>query len=169
MPVVASPPLLRLHRNTPTPEQNKHAHTYTTQKNAHQRKRWEWFTVWFEAACLLSLLITAFLERSFKRGQAVFLAFFTLATQCVLLSAHNFITQVALGPLNTRDLGQDSVNAAAAGFVLLGVADFALLIVLGRDFGMPPGALLGAGGGAGQPYLGGPGGGVVQFQTSAPV
>lgn len=56
--------------------------------------RWEWWTVWFQAALLLALFVCAFLERSFKRGQACFLAFFTICTQCVLLSAHNFITQV---------------------------------------------------------------------------
>ena len=163
--------------------------------------------MWFEFALLVALLISAFLERSFKRGQAVFLCYFTLATVCVMLSAHDFITevcvasiwehhairasgawqvhgcwgmhaaacmaqpnkalcmhvelrpphgvwlraasdlhnlmsspwhdrrpcmhthaassgvcgraQVALGPLNVRDLGQDATNAAAAGFVLL--------------------------------------------------
>jgi hypothetical protein len=118
--------------------------------------------VWFEFALLLALFITCFLERSFKRGQIVFLAFFVLATMCVMLSAHNFITQVALGPINVRDIGQDSVNAAAAGFVLLGITNFVLIIVLGKDFGVPQGMT--------NPYQQ-PGAGLhaIQFQTSAPV
>lgn len=125
--------------------------------------------MWFQAACLLALLVTAFLERAFKRGQACLLAYFTLATGCVLLAAHNFITQVALGPLNVRDLGQDSVNAAAAGFVLLGVADFALLIVLGRDLGYAAQQQqLGGGRDNGGAY-GSESVGIMQFQTSAPV
>ncbi|KIZ07467.1 hypothetical protein MNEG_0477 [Monoraphidium neglectum] len=124
--------------------------------------QWEWWSVWFEFALLLALFITCFLERSFKRGQIVFLAFFVLATMCVMLSAHNFITQVALGPINVRDIGQDSVNAAAAGFVLLGITNFVLIIVLGKDFGVPQGMT--------NPYQQ-PGAGLhaIQFQTSAPV
>lgn len=117
--------------------------------------------MWFEFALLLALFITCFLERSFKRGQIVFLAFYAIATVCVLLSAHNFITQVALGPLNVRDLGQDSVNAAAAGFVLLGITNFALIIVLGKDFGVPPGSA--------NPYQAPGSSHAIQFQTSAPV
>lgn len=58
-----------------------------------------------------------------------------------------------------RDLQQDSINAAAAGFVLLGVTDFALLIVIGKDFGVQPGAYA-------APYQ--PPNGI-QFQSSAPV
>jgi hypothetical protein len=97
--------------------------THTLTACTTQSSRWEWWSVWFELALLLALFITCFLENQFKRGQLVFLAFFTIATVCVLLSAHNFLTQVALGPLNVRDLGQDAVNAAAAGFVLLGLTN----------------------------------------------
>jgi len=118
--------------------------------------------VWFELALLLALFITCFLENQFKRGQLVFLAFFTIATVCVLLSADNFITQVALGPINVRDLGQDSVNAAAAGFVLLGIVNFALIIVLGKDFGVTPAAPANAYQPPGSLHS-------IQFQTSAPV
>jgi hypothetical protein len=73
-----------------------------------------------------------------------------------MISAHNFITQVTLGPINVRDLGQDSINAAAAGFVLLGFTNFVLLIVLGKDFGVQPNHQY-------QPTNG------IQFQSSAPV
>ena len=98
----------------------------------------------------------------------MFLAFFTVATMCTLLSAHNFITDVAIGPVNVRDLGQDATNAAAAGFTLLALANMVLLIVLGKDFGMPP---MGAAAGV-NPYADpayGVGGHAVSFQTSAPV
>jgi hypothetical protein len=125
--------------------------------------RWEWWTLWFEFALLLALFITCFLERQFKRGQMVFLAFFTLAALCVMISAHNFITQVALGPINVRDLGQDAVNAAAAGFVLLGVVDFALIVVLGKDFGVHQ-----QGGGGGYEAQAN-GLHSIQFQTGPPV
>jgi hypothetical protein len=120
--------------------------------------RWEWWSLWLEFALLLALFITCFLEAAFKRGQVVFLAYFIIATVCVMLSAHNFITQLQLGPVNVRDLGQDSVNAAAAGFVLLGLANFVLLIVLGKDFGVQP-----QGGQYQQAGMG------MQYQTSAPV
>lgn len=122
--------------------------------------------MWLEAALLLALLVTAFLERAFARGRLVFLAFFVVATVCCLLSAHNFITDVAIGPVNVRDLGQDAVNAAAAGFTLLAFTDFVLIIVLGKDFGAPP---VGAAGGQNpyaDPYTGGH---AISFQTSAPV
>jgi hypothetical protein len=120
-------------------------------------RRWEWWSLWLEFALLLALFITCFLEAAFKRGQVVFLAYFIIATVCVMLSAHNFITQLQLGPVNVRDLGQDSVNAAAAGFVLLGLANFVLLIVLGKDFGVQPQV---------QYQQAGMG---MQYQTSAPV
>eukprot|EP00879_Flechtneria_rotunda_P008643 GHRR01009056.1.p1 GENE.GHRR01009056.1~~GHRR01009056.1.p1 ORF type:complete len:169 (+),score=45.54 GHRR01009056.1:161-667(+) len=120
--------------------------------------QWEWWNVWFEFALLLALFITCFLEAAFKRGRLVFLAFFVLAAQGLMWSAHEFITQIQLGPINVRDVGQDAVNAASAGFVLLGLTNFALIIVLGKDFGFesPPKYQ--------QAHTGG-----IQFQTSAPV
>lgn len=71
--------------------------------------------MWFEVALLLALFITCFLEQAFKRGRICFLAFFVLATQGCMWSAHNFLTQIALaaGGLNVRDLGQDAINAGA--------------------------------------------------------
>ncbi len=77
---------------------------------------------------------------------------------CCMISAHNFMTSVTLGPINLDDIDQDATNAASAGFVLLGITNFALLIVLSKDFGIdnhrgpryePPS--------------------MVQFQSSAPV
>lgn len=65
-----------------------------------------------------------------------------------------FITMITLGPINVRDVEQDAVNAAAAGYVLLGLVNFVLIIVLGKDFGYE----------AAQNYQQ-----TVQFQTSAPV
>lgn len=68
-----------------------------------------------------------------------------------------FITQISIGPVNVRDVEADAVNAAAAGNVLLGVVNFALIIVLGKDFGYEPA----------QQYQ--QTGNNIQFQTSAPV
>ncbi len=75
--------------------------------------RWEWWNLWFECGLLLALLITCFLEAAFKRGRMCFLAFFVLATQGLMWSAHNFLTALELtaSGLNTRDLGQDAINA----------------------------------------------------------
>lgn len=73
--------------------------------------RWEWWNLWFEVALLLALFITCFLEQAFKRGRICFLAFFVLATQGLMWSAHNFLTQLELVTLNVRDLGQDAINA----------------------------------------------------------
>ncbi len=72
--------------------------------------------------------------------------------------------QVAIGPINVRDIGQDSINAAAGGFVMLSFVNFVILIVVGKDFGLPPGA-----GGAGSYQPPGHLGMGIQFQTSAPV
>lgn len=123
-------------------------------------RRWEWWNVWFEAALLLALLVTCFLEDAFKRGRLVFLAFIVLVTQGTMWSAHNFIVQISLGPLNVRDIAQDAVNAAAAGFVLLSLTNFALIIVLGKDFGYT---------GPAAPKYQATNGGGLQFQVSAPV
>jgi hypothetical protein len=62
---------------------------------------------------LLALFITCFLEQAFKRGRIAFLAFFVLATQGLMWSAHNFLTALELtaAGINTRDLGQDAINA----------------------------------------------------------
>lgn len=75
--------------------------------------RWEWWNLWLEAGLLLALFITCFLEQAFKRGRMCFLAFFVLATQGLMWSAHNFLTALELtaSGLNTRDLGQDAINA----------------------------------------------------------
>lgn len=121
--------------------------------------RWEWWSLWFEFALLVALFVCCFLEQAFKRGQLVFLAYFVLCTGCVLLSAHNFITNIDVGPVNVKDLRQDAVNAASAGFVLVGIANFALIIVLAKDFGYQP-----AGGQYQQTGSAG-----IQFQSSAPV
>lgn len=90
--------------------------------------QWEWWSLWFEFALLAALFVTAFMEQAFKRGRLVFLAFFVLATQAIMWSAHEFITTVTLGPINIRDISQDAANAASAGCVLLGVANFAIII-----------------------------------------
>lgn len=140
--------------------------THATPPSANlPRRRWEWWSLFFELCLLLALFVTVFLERAFQRGRAVFLTFFNLASMCVLLSAHDFITDVAIGPINVRDLGQDAVNAAAAGFVLLGITNFGLLIVLGRDFGAPPPAVPAYE----RPGMGGLGPHGIGFQSSAPV
>jgi hypothetical protein len=75
------------------------------------------------------------MEQAFRRGRIVFLAFFVLCTQGLMVSAHNFIVMIQLGPINVRDIAQDAINAASAGFVLLSLTNFALIILLGKDFG----------------------------------
>lgn len=77
--------------------------------------RWEWFHLWFELALLLALFVTCFLESAFKRGRISLLAFFVLATQGLMWSAHNFLTQMEIATVNVRDLSQDAVNAGEAG------------------------------------------------------
>jgi len=100
-----------------------------------QSFQWEWFSLWFELALLIALFATALLPDAFRRGRAALLAFSTLSTLCLLLSAHNFITKVDISArVDVRDLDQDGVNAAAAGFVLLSLAMMALMIALGKDF-----------------------------------
>ncbi|KAF8068254.1 hypothetical protein HT031_001941 [Scenedesmus sp. PABB004] len=130
---------------------------------AAPRARWEWWNLWFEFALLVALLACSFLEAAFRRDRLVFLAFFVLVTNGLLWSAHNFITELQIGPIDVKDVAQDAVNAAAAGYVLLGLANFVLIIILGKDFGAePPHAY------AATHHHGGAGG-TMQFQTSAPV
>lgn len=74
-----------------------------------------------------------------------------------VLCCLQFITQITIGAVNIRDVEQDAVNAASAGLVLLGLVNFALIIVLGKDFGYE----------AAQHYQ--QTGNNIQFQTSAPV
>lgn len=82
----------------------------------HRHCRWEWWNLWFELALLLALFITCFMEAAFKRGRMCFLAFFTLATQGLMWSTHNFLTQIEVNsPVNVRDLGQDAINAGRRG------------------------------------------------------
>ena len=77
----------------------------------------------------MALFVCSFLEHAFRHGRLVFLAFFVLATQCVLLSAHNFITQLDLvGPIDLKNLSADANQAAAAGYVLLGITNFVIII-----------------------------------------
>jgi hypothetical protein len=42
--------------------------------------RWEWWSLWFEFALLVTLFVVCFLENAFRRGQLTLLAFFVLAT-----------------------------------------------------------------------------------------
>lgn len=42
--------------------------------------QWEWWSLWFEFALLVSLFVVCFLENAFRRGQMTLLAFFLLAT-----------------------------------------------------------------------------------------
>lgn len=58
----------------------------------------------------------AWMLQAFKRGRICFLAFFVLATQGCMWSAHNFLTDVqVVGGLNPHDLGQDAINAGEPG------------------------------------------------------
>ncbi len=72
--------------------------------HARARRRWEWWTLWFEFALLLAFFVAAFQEHAFARGRAVFLAYFTLATACLLLSAHNYLTQARARVQRARGL-----------------------------------------------------------------
>ncbi|WIA11053.1 hypothetical protein OEZ85_011205 [Tetradesmus obliquus] len=122
--------------------------------------QWEWWNLWFEFALLVALFITSFIEQAFKRGRLVFLAFFVMVTQGIMWSAHDFITTLVLGPIMLRDIGQDANNAATAGFVLLGMTNFVLIIVLGKDFGYDAAA---------HNSYQQTNSAAIQFQTSAPV
>ncbi len=48
-------------------------------------------------------------------------------------TAHNFINDVSIASLGLKSYATDATNAAAAGFVLLSITNFALLIVIGLD------------------------------------
>ena len=91
--------------------------------------------MWFEFALLAAILIVSCLERAFKRGRLVFLAFLVLATMCVMLSAHNFLILISVSAINInlRDVRQDAINAAVAGYVMLSVVNWALIILIGLE------------------------------------
>lgn len=109
--------------------------SYAAYASCAQAYQWEWFSLWFSLTLIVAQLATAFVADSFRRGRAALLAFTTLCCFCLLLSAHNFITRVDISAqLDVRDLDQDSVNAAAAGFVLLALSMMALMLALGTNF-----------------------------------
>ena len=113
--------------------------SYQCQQNYHdtyqcsQAYQWEWWSLWLEFFLLLALFISSFLE-SYNRGRMVFLAYFTMATVLTMWSAHNFINTSFAGrvPFDIHNQTQTAVNAGAAGFVLVSIANFCILIVRRR-------------------------------------
>lgn len=101
--------------------------------------QWEWWTLWLEFFLLFALFISSFLE-SYNRGRMVFMAYFTMATVLSMQSAHNFIMNIKVTSLKVdfTNPQTSATNAGAAGFIMVGVANFAILIVLGKDFAWTP-------------------------------
>lgn len=50
-----------------------------------------------------------------------------------MISSHNFINDVDITALGLKNYATDATNAAAAGFVLMAITNFCLLIVIGLD------------------------------------
>lgn len=94
--------------------------------------QWEWWSLWFEFFLLVALFISGFLD-SYYKGRHVFTSYYLIATFCLMISAHNFLLVSMDGvlALNVKNVKQDAYTAAAAGFVMLSITNFALLIVLG--------------------------------------
>jgi hypothetical protein len=50
-----------------------------------------------------------------------------------MIASHNFINDVDITALGLKNYATDATNAAAAGFVLMSITNFCLLIVIGLD------------------------------------
>lgn len=101
---------------------------------------WEWWSLWLEFFLLFALFISGFLE-SYNRGRMVFLAYFTIASILTMGSAHHFIMDMDITSLRvdiSELTSEHAANTAAAGFMMVSVVNFALLIVLGIDFAYTP-------------------------------
>jgi hypothetical protein len=56
-----------------------------------------------------------------------------VCTGLLMLSSNSFINDISLDTLGLKSYATDATNAAAAGFVLLSITNFALLIIIGLD------------------------------------
>ncbi len=83
----------------------------------------------------------------------------SIPAHCPRLAHHPYGARSA-----ATDLGQDAINAAAAGFVLLSIANFALIIILAKDFGVERSPAYHQ-----APNSYNNNANIMQFQTSAPV
>lgn len=92
----------------------------------------QWWTLFFEGILLISLFVSVFFE-SFEKGKAAFTSFFVMCTTLLMISSNQFIKDAAAGYRGSIAVvgGQGANNAGAAGYVLLCIWNFCLLIILG--------------------------------------
>jgi hypothetical protein len=92
----------------------------------------QWWTLFFEGILLISLFVSVFFE-AFEKGKAAFTSFFVMCTTLLMISSNQFIKDAAAGYRGSIAVvgGQGANNAGAAGYVLLCIWNFCLLIILG--------------------------------------
>lgn len=125
--------------------------------------QWDWWTLWFEGCLLISLFVSIFFESArplwrraprlfpasfslslsflpshfllgqFNKGKSAMIIFLTLATNCLMTSCNRFITLIPSLGLTTTHEQKIATNAGAAGYTMLALFNFCLLIILGFE------------------------------------
>lgn len=100
----------------------------------------QWWTLFFEGILLIALFVSVFFE-TFEKGKQAFTSFFIMCTTLLMYSSNQFIKDSAANFQGsvTFSGGQAANNAGAAGYVLLCIWNFCLLIILGYTPTRPAG------------------------------
>lgn len=107
--------------------------TFNQAVSCAQQYQLEWWSIWFEFILLCIMLGTCFVN-AFDRARFIYLTYLSLVTVLLTQTATNFCTnafQAHGGVLVLKDQKQSAMNAAAAGTVLMCIANYALIIFVG--------------------------------------
>jgi len=89
----------------------------------------QWWSLFFNGILLVALFVSVFFE-TFEKGRTAFVSFFVMSTTLLMYSANQFINDASDNYHGSISLvgGAAANNAAAAGYVLLCIWNFCLLI-----------------------------------------
>ena len=89
----------------------------------------QWWTLFFEGILLISLFVSVFFD-TFDKGKPAITSMFIMCTTLLMYSSNQFIQAAASNYTGSIAFsgGQAANNAGAAGYVLLSIFNFCLLI-----------------------------------------
>lgn len=107
--------------------------------NCANQYQQEWWAVWFEFFLLVAMISCAFIN-AFDKARLIFLTYLAMVT-VLLTEAATYFTKKTVsyyqdpttGSTTIQDVTFDAYGAAAAGAVLCSIANFALIIFVGKD------------------------------------